>query len=226
MANAQTISLTNIPMANAQGVVALPPEKLPGLYTAGRPPTTNRKTKAKKSLRFEETTEIPDPLTPTAPPMPEEGLQDDGEIIEYDAATQTMPNEAADIAGAASAEVVSTSDITSTDQTDTPEEELSTIIETPNRAARPPKKTRKYRRVYLPKSAKGKQFRPRSPISNTASYPVVRYLNATQFEAAATELNDLVKYFNSNSIAPFLYDEELGCFLADYRQHACKRLPF
>ena len=90
----------------------------------------------------------------------------------------------------------------------------------------PQRKPENYRRVYLPKSAKGKQFRPRSPISNTASYPVVRYLNATQSEAAATELNDLVKYFNSNSIAPFLYDEELGCFLADYRQHACKRLPF
>ena len=177
-------------------------------------------------MRFEETTVVPDPLTPTAPPLPEEGLQDDEEIIEHDTATQTVQGATANIASAADTEVVSTSDITSTDQTDTPEEELSTIIETPNRAARPPKKTRKYRRVYLPKSAKGKQFRPRSPISNTALYPVVRYSNATQFEAAATELNDLVKYFNSNSIAPFLYDEELGCFLADYRQHACKRLPF
>ena len=129
-------------------------------------------------------------------------------------------------ASAPDTDAVSTSDITSTDPTDTPEEELSTIIETPNRAARPPKKTRKFRRVYLPKSAKGKQFRPRSPISNTASYPVVRYSNATQFTAAATELNTLVKYFDSNTIAPFLYDEELECFLADYRQHACKRLPF
>ena len=226
MATARTVSLTNIPMANAQGVVAPPPEKLPGLYTAGRPPPTNHKIKAKKSLRFEETKDIPNPLTPTAPPLNEERLQDDDEIIEHDTATQTMTGATANVASATDTEVVSTSDITSTDQTDTPEEELSTIIETPNRATRPPKKTRTFRRVYLPKSAKGKQFRPRSPISNTASYPVVRYSNAAQFTAAATELNTLVKYFDSNTIAPFLYDEELECFLADYRQHACKRLPF
>ena len=122
--------------------------------------------------------------------------------------------------------MVSISDITSTDHTDTPEDEASTIIESPNRVSRPPKKTRKFRRVYLPKSVKGKQFRPHSPISNTASYPVVRYSNATQFTAAATELNTLVKYFDSNTIAPFLYDEELECFLANYRQHACRKLPF
>ena len=76
------------------------------------------------------------------------------------------------------------------------------------------------------KSAKGKQFRPRSPISNPAAYPIVRYLNAAQFKTAATELNTLVKFFNLNTITPFLYDEELGCFLADYRQYQCKRLPF
>ena len=226
MATAQTVSLTKIPMANAQGIVIPPPEKLPGLYSAGRPPTANNKSKAKKSLRFDETVAAPDPLTPTAPPLPEEEQQDDLEIIEHDAATQTVQGAMAVITSATDTGVVSTSDITSTDQTDTPEEELSTIIETPDRAARPPKKTRKYRRVFLPKSAKGKQFRPRSPISNTALYPVVRYSNATQFDEAAFELNDLVEYFNSNSIAPFLYDEELGCFLADYRQRNCKSLPF
>ena len=139
---------------------------------------------------------------------------------------QTMTGAVANVASATDTDAVSTSDITSTDQTDTPEEELSTIIETPNRVTRPPKKTRKFRSVYLTKSAKGKQFRPRSPISNIASYPVVWYTNAAQFTTAAIELNTLVKYFNSNTIAPFLYDEELGCFLADYRQHTCKRLPF
>ena len=36
MATAQTVSLTNIPMANTHGVVVPPPEKLPGLYMAGR----------------------------------------------------------------------------------------------------------------------------------------------------------------------------------------------
>ena len=226
MATAKTVSLTNIPMANVQGVVIPPPEKLPGLYTAGRPPPNNTKGKAKKSLRFEEIRDIPAPLTPTAPPLSEEVPREEDEIIEYDTATQTTLGATANGASAIDTDMVSTSDITSTDHTDTPEEEVSTIIETPNRAPRPPKKTRKFRRVYLPKSAKGKQFRPRSPISNTASYPVVRYSNATQFTAAATELNTLVKYFDSNTIAPFLYDEELECFLADYRQHACKKLPF
>ena len=47
MATARTVSLTNIPMANAQGVVAPPPEKLPGLYTAGRPPRLTIKLRLK-----------------------------------------------------------------------------------------------------------------------------------------------------------------------------------
>ena len=47
MANAQTVSLTKIPMVNAQGIVALPPEKLPGLYTAGRPPRRTIKQRPK-----------------------------------------------------------------------------------------------------------------------------------------------------------------------------------
>ena len=59
-------------MANVQGVVIPPPEKLPGLYTAGRPPPNNTTGKAKKSLRFEEIRDIPAPLTPTAPPLSEE----------------------------------------------------------------------------------------------------------------------------------------------------------
>ena len=158
MATAQTVSLTNIPMANAHGVVVPPPEKLPGLYTAGRAPPTNSKNKAKKSLRFEETKDIPDPLMPTAPPMGDETTQNDDEITECDTATQTATVAEANMAKSADTDTVSTSDITSTDPTDTPEEELSTIIETPNRTTRPPKKTRKFRSVYLTKSAKGKQF--------------------------------------------------------------------
>ena len=82
------------------------------------------------------------------------------------------------------------------------------------------------RSVYLTKSTKGKQFRPRSPISNTAAYPIVRYLHAAQFTAVAKELNTLVKFFNLNTITPFMYDEELQFFLADYRQQQCKKLPF
>ena len=89
MAKAKTVSLANIPMANMQGVVVPPPEKLPGLYTAGRPPSNNTKSKAKKSLRFEETKDIPAPLTPTAPPLPEDVPQEEDEITECDTATQT-----------------------------------------------------------------------------------------------------------------------------------------
>ena len=226
MATVRTVSLTDIPMANAHGVVAPPPEKLPGLYTAGRAQKTNSKSKAKKSLRFEETQRNPDPLMPTAPPMGDETTQHEDEITECDTATQIATIAEATMAKSIDTDTVSTSDITSTDQTDTPEDELSTIIETPNRSTRPPKKTRKFRSVYLTKSAKGKQFRPRSPISNLAAYPIVRYANATQFTTVATELNTLVKFFNLNTITPFLYDEELECFLADYRQHTCRRLPF
>ena len=70
-------------MANAHGVVVPPPEKLPGLYTAGRAPSTNIKSKVKKSLRFEETKGNPDPLTPTAPPMGDETTQHKDEITEW-----------------------------------------------------------------------------------------------------------------------------------------------
>ena len=78
MANAHTVLLMNIPMANAHGVVAPPPEKIPGLYMAGRAPQTTKTSTAKKSLRFEENKDIPDPLTPTAPPIGEETAQSEG----------------------------------------------------------------------------------------------------------------------------------------------------
>ena len=73
---------------------------------------------------------------------------------------------------------------------------------------------------------KGKQFRPRSPISNTAAYPFVRYQHAAQFKTAANQLNTLVQFFNLNTIAPFMYDAELQFFVADYRQRPCQELPF
>ena len=223
MANAHTVSLTNIPMANAHGVVAPPPEKIPGLYTTGWAPQTTKTSTAKKSLRFEENKDIPDPLTPTAPPIREEMAQSGDEIIECDTATQTATVTEVTTADSTDTDPVVTSDLTSTDPTDSQEEELSTIIETPSHTTRHPKKTRKFRSVYLTKSTKGKQFRPRSPISNTAAYPVVRYLYAAQFKAVAKELNTLVKFFNLNTITPFLFDEELQFFLADYRQQQCEK---
>ena len=226
MANAHTVSLANIPMANAHGVVAPLPEKIPGLYTAGRAPQSTKKSTAKKSLRFEENKNIPDPLTPTAPPIGEETVQSEDEITECDTATQTATVTEVTTANSTDTDPVSTSDLTSTDPTDSQEEELSTIIETPSHTTRHPKKTRKFRSVYLTKSMKGKQFRPRSPISNTAAYPIVRYLHTAQFKAVAKELNTLVQFFNLNTITPFLYDEELQFFLADYRQQQCKKMPF
>ena len=225
-ANAQTVSLANLPMANAHGVVAPPPEKIPGLYTAGRTPQSSKKSTAKKSLRFEENKDIPDPLTPTAPPMGDETVQGEDEITECDTATQTATVMQGTTVVSTDTDPVSTSDVTSTDPTDSHDEEVSTIIETPTHTTRHPKKTRKFRSVYLTKSTKGKQFRPRSPISNTAAYPAVRYLHAAQFKAVAKELNTLVQFFNLNTITPFLYDEELQFFLADYRQQQCKKLPF
>ena len=226
MANAHTVSLANIPMANAHGEVAPPPEKIPGLYTAGQAPQSTKKSTAKKSLRFEENKNIPDPLTPTAPPIGEETVQSEDEITECDTATQTATVTEVTTINSTDTDPVSTSDLTSTDPTDSQEEELSTIIETPSHITRHPKKTRKFRSVYLTKSTKGKQFRPRSPISNTAVYPIVRYLHAAQFKAVAKELNTLVQFFNLNTITPFLYDKELQFFLADYRQQQCKKMPF
>ena len=76
------------------------------------------------------------------------------------------------------------------------------------------------------KSTKGKQFQPRSPISNTAAYPVIRYQHAAQFKLAAKQLNTMVQFFNLNTISPFMYDEELQFFIADYRQQQCKGLSF
>ena len=226
MANAHTVSLVNIPMADAHGVVAPPPEKIPGLYTAGRAPQSTKKSTAKKSLRFEDNKNILDPLTPSAPPIADETVQNEDEITECDTATQTATVPGETPTNSTDTDPVSTSDLTSTDPTDSQEEELSTIIETPSHMTRHPKKTRKFRSVYLTKSMKGKQFRPRSPISNTAVYPIVRYLHAAQFKAVAKELNTLVQFFNLNTITPFLYDEELQFFLADYRQHQCKKMPF
>ena len=130
MANAQTVLLASIPMVNAHGVVAPPPEKLPGLYTAGRAPQSTKSAKkstAKKSLRFEENKNIPDPLTPTAPPIGEEMIQSEDEITECDTATQTATVPEETMGNSMGTDPVSTSELTSTDPTDSQEEELSTI---------------------------------------------------------------------------------------------------
>ena len=173
MANAHTVSLTNIPMANAHGVVAPPPEKLPGLYTAGRAPQGTRKSTAKKSLRFGEIKDIPDPLMPTAPAIGDEEVQNEDEITECDTATQTAIITESTLVEPINTDPVSTLDITSTDLTESQEEGASATGSASTRRVRPRKKTRKFRSVYLMKSTKGKQFRPRSPISNSAAYPEV-----------------------------------------------------
>ena len=215
MADAQTVSLTSIPMVDANGVVAPPPEKLPSLYTAGRATQPTKKSAPK---------DIPDLLTPTAPPIGDEEALNKDKITKCDTATVTATETTT--AESPDMDPVSTSDVTTTDQTESQEEGASANIGAYTGRARPPKKTRKFRSVYLTKTTKVKQFRPCSPISNSAAYPVVRYQHAAQFKAVAKELNTLVQFFNLKTIAPFLYDEELQFFLADYRQQQCKRLPF
>ena len=141
MAGAQTVSLADIPMANGHGVVAQPIEKLPGLYAMGQATKPTKKTTAKKSLRFEETKEVPDPLMPMAPLMTDEEASKDEEIIECDTATQTVLRTELETA---TSEEVSTSEVTSTDQTESQEEGASSYVGSSTGRARPPKKSRKF----------------------------------------------------------------------------------
>ena len=63
MAGNQTVSLSQIPMADTHGVIALPNETVPGLYATGKVPKPVKQNTVKKSLCFEEVTDIPKSLT-------------------------------------------------------------------------------------------------------------------------------------------------------------------
>ena len=228
MAGNQTVSLANIPMTDSHGVLAQPTDNIPGLYVTGKAPKPVTQTKAKKALRFENVQEQSRQLTPTAPLLNAADELEGEEIIEHDTATQTSPSEdAQSLPGeAAQQPQMAATETMATDNSESPEEDTPKATGTSSGQGRPPRRTKKFRSVYLTRSTKGKQFRPRSPISNTAAYPIVWYLHAAQFKSVAKELNTLVRFFNVNTITPFMYDAELQFFIANYRQQPCPRLPF
>ena len=82
-------------------------------------------------------------------------------------------------------------------------------------------------RVFLPRElAQGKQFRPQTPPVHQKEYPIIRFLADLHFQGVATQLNGLVKFFNSNTIGPFMYNEELDLFIAKFRKTNTVRWPY
>ena len=57
-------------------------------------------------------------------------------------------------------------------------------------------------------------------------YPIIRFLADLHFHDVATQLNELVKFFNSNTIGPFMYDEELDFFIVSFREVNSTQWPF
>ena len=175
-------------MADPHGVVAPPKSGIPGLYATGKAPKLATQSKAKKALRFEDSQDNPTPLMPTAPPA--SAIEDkEEEITEHDTATQTTNEEETEPLAIANDPSVQTSTTETTDHSESQEEEKPKKTGTLIGHGRPPKRTKKFHHIYLTRSTKGKQFRPCSPISNQAAYPIVRYQHAGQFKTAASELN-------------------------------------
>ena len=86
---------------------------------------------------------------------------------------------------------------------------------------------RQLRRVFLPKElAQGKQFRPRTPPVKQKEYPIIRFIADLYFQGVATQLHGLVRFFNSNTIGPFMYNEELDFFIARFRKTNSARWPY
>ena len=74
-------------------------------------------------------------------------------------------------------------------------------------------------RMFLPKDlATGKQFRPRSLPVHQKQYPIIWFLADSHFHDVATKLNELMKFFNRNTIGLFMYDEELDFFIVSFRR--------
>ena len=119
-------------------------------------------------------------------------------------------------------------DLTSMDNPSTQEENTLSMAPCRTRGSRTTNKMkRQQKKVFLTRATvRGKQFRPSSPISNKAAYPIVRYQTSSDFRWIACCLNQLIKFFNVNTIAIFLYDAELQLFIADYRHIHCKGLPY
>ena len=53
-------------------------------------------------------------------------------------------------------------------------------------------------RIFLPKDlATGKQFQPQTPPVHQKEYPIIWFLADSHFHDVATQLNGLLKFFNS-----------------------------
>ena len=81
--------------------------------------------------------------------------------------------------------------------------------------------------IFLLKDlATGKQFRPRTPPVHQEEYPIIQFLADLHFHDVAMQLNELVKFFNSNTIGPFIYDEELDFFIVSFRRVNSTQWPY
>ena len=56
-------------------------------------------------------------------------------------------------------------------------------------------------------------------------YPIIWFLADSHFHDVATQLNELVKFFNSNTIGLFMYDEELDFFIVSFRRANSAQWP-
>ena len=145
-------------------------------------PKPSERTTVKKSLHFDNNSDIPPALIPSAAPSEISPASNEAEeeIIKHDTVTQTaltvpITEGASDQGSATTAEPI---EMTATDTSESPEEGAA-LPTTPSQGVGwPLRRTKKFCSVYLTKSTKGKQFQPRSPISNRAVYPIVRYQHA------------------------------------------------
>ena len=91
MAADQTVLLTKIPIVDTHGVIAPLQDIIPRLYAAGKAPKSSERTTVKKSLRFDDNSDIPPALilSATPPEISPARNEAEEEIIEHDTATQT-----------------------------------------------------------------------------------------------------------------------------------------
>ena len=142
MATDKTVSLANIPIADTHGVVAAPQDGIPGLYATGKAPKPNDRPTAKKSLRFEDNSDIPPALTPSAPPpelSPDNNEADDEIITEHDTATQTIPTVPSTVTAnkPGAGKTAESTKTTTTDTSESPEEGATPSITPSQGVGRP-----------------------------------------------------------------------------------------
>ena len=57
-------------------------------------------------------------------------------------------------------------------------------------------------------------------------YQIIRFLADSHFQDIATQLNGLVRFFDSNTIGPLMYNEELEFFIVKFRKTNSMRWPY